>query len=66
MVQCCKFPMQLPFRRLGHGDVKQMLIPGLQDPTEGGLGTFMGKSFSIIHVISRIGTSQKHRPQNDI
>lgn len=64
IVQGCGFPVLLPFRRLGPGDIKQMWIPGLQKPTKWGLGTFTGKSFSIIPMISRVGVSQKLRPQN--
>lgn len=53
IVQGCEFPVELPFRRLGHGDVKQMGVLGLQNPIEEGMGTFMGKSFSIIHMIEK-------------
>lgn len=63
MVQGCGFPMLLPFRRLGPGDIKQMWIPELQMPTKRGLGTFTGKSFSIIPMISHEGVRQKLRPR---
>lgn len=41
-----------------------MWIPGDQNPTKEGLGTFTGKSFSIIPMISRKGVGQKLCPQN--
>ena len=37
MVQGCDFPVELPFTRLGHGDVKQMWVLGLQNPIEEGM-----------------------------
>lgn len=63
MVQGCGFPMLLPFRRLGPGDIKQMWIPELQTPTKRGLGTFTGKSFSIIPMISHDHEAEALSPE---
>lgn len=66
MAQGSEFPVELSFRRPGHGGVKQMRFLRLQNPIEEGLGTFRENLYHSYDRKSHISMGQMPCSQSGI